>query len=239
MPPAARIPSAPGAGSGCRRRRGRARTRRTPTRSSRRPRARWRPPPAGPAASAPRTRAGRSGRHSRSSRRCRRPPRGRPCRRARHPPPLTGGDDDREGEEEEADAVAAVLRLEVATGVADLAGHGTGGVGQAHPRALHGSQRQGQATAAGAGRALARPGSGSPGRGAGRRGAAARRGGRTSRHGRRLRAESHQTHLSHAHDAALSCGRQASMTVGMIIGRRRIVRPMKPPTERRITCCSS
>lgn len=32
--------------------------------------------------------------------------------------------------------------------------------------------------------------------------------------------------------------RHASMTVGMIIGRRRIFRPTQPPTVRRMTCCS-
>ena len=40
-----------------------------------------------------------------------------------------------EGDEQQADTVAAVLRLEVAGAVADLAGHGAGGVGQAHPGA--------------------------------------------------------------------------------------------------------
>ena len=33
-------------------------------------------------------------------------------------------------------------------------------------------------------------------------------------------------------------GGQASMTMGMIIGRRLILRPTQPPTWRRITCCS-
>ena len=69
----------------------------------------------------------------------------------RHPPPLARGDDDGEGDEQQADAVAAVLGLEVATGVAHLARHRAGGVGQAHPRALHGAQGQRQAAAAGAG----------------------------------------------------------------------------------------
>ena len=106
---------------------------------------------------------------------------------ARHPPPLAGGDDDGEGDEQQAEAVAAVLGLEVAAGVADLAGHGAGGVGQAHPGALHGAQRQRQATGAGAGGSLAGPRGGSPVRRPGRGAPAARRGGRASRHGRRLR----------------------------------------------------
>ena len=61
--------------------------------------------------------------------------------RTRHPPPLAGGDDDREGDEQQPHAVAAVLGLEVATGVADLARDGAGGVRQPHPGALHGPQR--------------------------------------------------------------------------------------------------
>ena len=109
---------------------------------------------------------------------------------AGHAPPLAGGHDDGEGDEEQADAVAAVLGLEVAAGVADLAGHRTGGVGQAHPGALHGAQRERQAAGAGAVRPLARARGGSPGRRPGRGAPAARRGGRASRHGRRLR-ESH------------------------------------------------
>jgi hypothetical protein len=32
---------------------------------------------------------------------------------------------------------------------------------------------------------------------------------------------------------------QASMTIGMIIGRRRSLPPTQPPTVRRMTCCSS
>ncbi len=71
---------------------------------------------------------------------------------ARHPPPLTGGDDDGEGDEQQAEPVPAVLGLEVAAGVTDLAGDGTGGVGQAHPGALDGPQRQRQAHRSGCGR---------------------------------------------------------------------------------------
>ena len=68
---------------------------------------------------------------------------------SRHPPPLAGGDDDGEGDEQEADAVAAVLGLEVAAGVAHLAGDGAGGVRQAHPGALDGAQRERQPAGAG------------------------------------------------------------------------------------------
>ena len=60
-------------------------------------------------------RAGRAARRTRPGRRCRRRPRGRRRRRRpRQAPPLAGGDDDGQGDEGEADAVAAVLGLEVA-----------------------------------------------------------------------------------------------------------------------------
>ncbi len=68
----------------------------------------------GRAAGAGRDRAGRAGRRTPPGRRSRRRPRGRRRRRPRDAPPLAGGDEDRERDEEEPDAVAAVLGLEVA-----------------------------------------------------------------------------------------------------------------------------
>ena len=64
-------------------------------------------------------------------------------------PPLAGGDDDRQADEGEADAVAAVLRLELAGAVPDLAHGAAGDVRHAHPGAPDGAQRQRQSPAAG------------------------------------------------------------------------------------------
>ena len=72
-------------------------------------------------------------------------------------PPLAGGDDDGERDEGEADAVAAVLRLEVRGAVADAAHRSPGQVRDAHPRVAHRAEREGQASAAGLGRAPWRP----------------------------------------------------------------------------------
>ena len=120
---------------------------------------------------------------------------------AGHPPPLPGGDDDGERDEEQADAVAAVLRLEVATGVADLAGDRAGGVRQAHPRRPGGAQRQREPAGARAG-AAARPDRALAGGGPGGAAARAGRRGRACRHGGRLR-KSHSGLTRHTRRAGI------------------------------------
>ena len=69
--------------------------------------------------------------------------------RALEGPPLTGGHDDRQADEEEAEPVAAVLRLELAGAGADPADRAAGDVRHAHPGAPDGAQRQRQPAAAG------------------------------------------------------------------------------------------
>src|SRR5204862_8350517 len=73
-------------------------------------------------------------------------------------PPLAGGHNDRQADEPEPDAVAAVVRLEVARRAADAAPRPSGQVGETHPRAPDGPEWEGEA--AGAGRSTA--GSGLP-----------------------------------------------------------------------------
>jgi hypothetical protein len=121
---------------------------------------------------------------------------------AGHPPPLAGRDDHGERDEQQAKAVATVLGLEVAARGTDLAGDRSGGARQPHPRGLHGAQGQGQATRAGGSASLAGAGRRPAGCGARRRSSAARGGGRTSRHGRRLRDghTRHTCHTRHSHD---------------------------------------
>jgi len=74
--------------------------------------------------------------------------------RAGDTPPLTGGDDDGERDEREADTVAAVLRLEVGGAVADAAHRSPGHVRDAHPRVAHRAEREGEASAPRLGRGL-------------------------------------------------------------------------------------
>ena len=121
-------------------------------------------------------------------------------------PPLTGGDSDGQADEEEADAVATVLRLELAGAVPDLAHGAARDVRHTHPGAADRAQRQRQSPALGlaAGCRLAARG-GLAVRGA-RGGTAARRGargcGRTCRHGPHGTRKPRGTHASHAlHDA--------------------------------------
>ncbi len=117
-------------------------------------------------------------------------------------PPLPGRDEDGHADEEEADAVAAVLRVQLAGAAADAAHGAAGHVRDAHPGALDRAQRQREPAAAGlaAGRRLAGR-AGLAVRGP-RCGAAtargARRGGRTSRHASQGTRPTHRTHVSHA-----------------------------------------
>ena len=62
--------------------------------------------------------------------------------RALQPPPLAGGDQDGQCEQEQADAVAAVLRLELAGTVPDPAHGPAGHMGQAHPGGTDRPHRQ-------------------------------------------------------------------------------------------------
>jgi len=124
----------------------------------------------------------------------------------RHAPPLAGGDDDGQADEEEAHSVTTVLRVEVAGRAADAADGPTRQVRDAHPRAAHRPQRQRQPPGTGrtlAGRGLSRRRTTtSAGRLTRRRhppGGRARRGGRgTGRHGANATRKSPQTHASHA-----------------------------------------
>ena len=124
-------------------------------------------------------------------------------------PPLAGGDSDGQPDEEEADAVAAVLRLELAGAVPDLAHGAARDVRHAHPGAADRAQRQRQSPALGlaAGCRLAARG-GLAVRGA-RGGTAARRGargrGRTCRHGPHGTRKPRVTHASHALQDHLAC----------------------------------
>src|SRR5665811_2427866 len=67
------------------------------------------------------------------------------------PPPFAGGHDDGQSEQEEADAIATVFRLEVAGTVPDPAYGAAGNVGHAHPGAADRPQRQRQAATVGLG----------------------------------------------------------------------------------------
>src|SRR5450631_4377618 len=63
--------------------------------------------------------------------------------RAPQPPPLARGDQDGQGEQEQADAVAPMLRLELAGTVPDPAHSSPDDVGDTHPDGADGSHRQG------------------------------------------------------------------------------------------------
>ena len=133
-------------------------------------------------------------------------------------PPLAGGHDDGERDEGEADAVAAVLRLEVAGRAADAAHGAAGHVRHPHPGAAHRAQRQRQAAAPRLRRGLAarcrlaRPGGAAPPargtRGRGTAGGAGPCGGgsRAGRHARRLR-ESAAGITRHTHAATARSAR--------------------------------
>ena len=69
--------------------------------------------------------------------------------RALEGPPLAGGHEDRQPDQEEAEAVAAVLGLELAGAGADAADRATGHVGHAHPGAPDRAQGQRQPAALG------------------------------------------------------------------------------------------
>ena len=62
--------------------------------------------------------------------------------RPRQAPPLARGDDDRQPDEREAEAVAAVRRVELARAVPDAAGGAADEVRDAHPEAADGPDRQ-------------------------------------------------------------------------------------------------
>ena len=188
---AARAPACrrrPRAGWGCRRRRGRGRTRRRPGRSCPRRPGRWPPRPAGRAASGRRRRAARAGRRSRPCRRCRRRRRGRRCPRLPASPTTRARRRRRRGRG------AAGRRRR---GGARARGRGRCRPPCAPPRRWRGRgpSRCSARRAAGSGRPPERARRDPVReRAAGRRvagrvdvRAAARRGGRTSRHGRRLR----------------------------------------------------
>ena len=111
-------------------------------------------------------------------------------------PPLAGGDDDGQGDEGEADAVAAVLGLEVAGRGADAAHGAAGHVRHPHPGAAHGPQRQRQPAAPGL--RLGRPRSPRP--------AVPACGTRTSHRARRRGARTRRVRRSRSVRRRKSCG---------------------------------
>ena len=182
-------------------------------------------------------------------------------------PPDRGRDHDGEPEQEQPGAVTTVLGFELAGGVPDLADGRSQHVGDAEPHGdeppaegeaercnraspVADGARRGTARLARAalrcrlpaGLAAGRPGRGTRGLRAGLRSRLGgslvprrRWGRRTGRHGAESTQRSHQSHASHAGPGPRA---YASMTTGMIIGRRRCLLETQRPTTRRIVCCS-